>query len=338
MGATVSVASAAGAFQSHGNTYYVLWEQTYEKNCYPHTPRWCCIYIGRQADVIKRVFQYASDCEGGMLQNRSGHITPEGYLQRWLTALKQPLRLHESETFSLSYGQGFYDVIRTDRPELLGGLRSQGLAEIAEGLASGKHYHLPLCEHGELVSQLCAAGVSAWRLRPDDKPRGEPDGSLAVDYANPSAARYLPPIPFMARIDEHVFIEGDDGVFRNEGWDYSVVASFVANFWKTELEHPESYKSAIKTYRQAVKNAPRAEELGLLIHIDDQVSLKYGASNRTHLLDALEGRTDLPVHEALAILGGPNRYQLGSGSQYVTLRRSTPALLPIGGETMPLFA
>lgn len=335
MGATVSVACAASAFQSRGSTYYVLFEETYKKNCYPHHPHWSCIYIGRQAEVLNRVFAYAADCEGGMLQNPGGHITPEGYIQRWMKALKQPLRLRD-DTFTLGYGKGYPDAIRTDQAHQIEIIRSQGHLDIADGLVSGKQYILPLDEYGELLAQLCAGGVSAWRLLPGSKPRGEPDASLALDYAGAQASAYTPLIPSTARIENHVFIE-TDGVYRNEGWDYSIIGSFVANFWKTEIEYPGSYKTAIKAYRQALKDAPQAVDLGLWVHIDPDTPLQYGASNRKNLLALLGGRTELALTEALEILG-PDGYQIVFGAQYVTLRRPEPALRQQVRENLPLFA
>ena len=41
MGSTVSTNKLAAAFKTNsGKTMYVLFEETYESNCYPRTPSW----------------------------------------------------------------------------------------------------------------------------------------------------------------------------------------------------------------------------------------------------------------------------------------------------------
>ena len=73
MGSTVTTGRMAAAFRAKsGTVIYCLYEQTYEKNCYPHTPHWSAIYIGEAHGALCKIFNYASACEGGMLQNRSG--------------------------------------------------------------------------------------------------------------------------------------------------------------------------------------------------------------------------------------------------------------------------
>jgi len=47
MGATVTTGKRAAAFTApSGQNIYVLFEQTYEKNCTPHSPHWNCILFG----------------------------------------------------------------------------------------------------------------------------------------------------------------------------------------------------------------------------------------------------------------------------------------------------
>ncbi len=92
MGATVTVGKKVAAFKANnGKVGYVLFEETYEKNCYPHTPHWSCVGLGYLDDVMTRIFARASSCEGGSLQGRGGYITPEGYISGWLNELAEPL-------------------------------------------------------------------------------------------------------------------------------------------------------------------------------------------------------------------------------------------------------
>lgn len=81
MGSTVTTGKLAAAFKSTDDTVtFVLFEETYSKNCYPRTPKWCCWSIGNIGHVMKAIFSAASSCEGGMLQGSGGrYITPDVY-------------------------------------------------------------------------------------------------------------------------------------------------------------------------------------------------------------------------------------------------------------------
>ncbi len=112
MGATVTTGKRATAFRApSGTIIYVLFEATYEKNCHPHTPHWGCCAIGDIAAVMERIFAYGSNSEGGMLQGRSGRITPEGYIRGWLQELSAPIEFSD-RTIQIQRGKGsLYDPI-----------------------------------------------------------------------------------------------------------------------------------------------------------------------------------------------------------------------------------
>ena len=77
MGSTVTTGRLAAAIRAQsGATIYCLYEQTYEKNCFPHTPRWSAIYIGHSRGALRNVFGYASMSQGRTLKNRSCRMTP----------------------------------------------------------------------------------------------------------------------------------------------------------------------------------------------------------------------------------------------------------------------
>ena len=98
MGATITTGKRAAAFRTNaGDVRYVLYEQTYCKNTYPHTPRWECGAIGSVEQVLRYVFRGAADCEGGMLRSQSGPLTPEGYIAGWLVELAAPRRIVDRE-------------------------------------------------------------------------------------------------------------------------------------------------------------------------------------------------------------------------------------------------
>lgn len=91
MGYTVSTNRVAAAFKGQdGKTVWCLFEKTYDGRTYPHSPDWSCVAIGDIHNALRTVFGIARDCEGGMLKGNRGDITPEEYIGRWMTALRNP--------------------------------------------------------------------------------------------------------------------------------------------------------------------------------------------------------------------------------------------------------
>jgi hypothetical protein len=60
----------------------------------------------------------------------------------------------------------------------------------------------------------------------------------------------------MRRVDAHTRIERVDGVWKEVGWPYAIVGSYVRGLWRQELETPGVYKRLIGEYRKAVEAAP----------------------------------------------------------------------------------
>lgn len=91
MGSTVTTNRLVHAFRHpNGQISYAGWEATYEKNVYPHTPRWSRV-VGSLEDIVRRIFLWASACEGGLLQDPRGWIAPEVYIRRWMARLANPI-------------------------------------------------------------------------------------------------------------------------------------------------------------------------------------------------------------------------------------------------------
>ncbi|HUZ94978.1 MAG TPA: hypothetical protein VMU57_08695, partial [Edaphobacter sp.] len=141
MGATVTTDRRVGAFISPcGKTIYVLAESSYEKNCTPHTPSWSCIGIGEISAVLRRIFACGSSCEGGMLQNRNGHISPEGYIRSWLEELKAPLEMRDFQ-LDLKAGAGFYATVQNENMKSVSeALISIGRVDISTSLLAGETF------------------------------------------------------------------------------------------------------------------------------------------------------------------------------------------------------
>jgi len=137
MGATVTTGRRASAFRAQdGRIIYVLYEETYEKYCYPHTPHWSVIGLGKLEDVLQRIFAYGSSC--GMLQNRSGWISPEGYVRSWLKELQSPIEQHDG-TPKMELSSRFSTTLSSDKTEMVAAaLAAIGNAALFERIGRGR--------------------------------------------------------------------------------------------------------------------------------------------------------------------------------------------------------
>lgn len=260
MGATVTCNKSIAAFKNAaGKHFYLAFEETYEKNVYPHTPRWSCIAFGTYQDVLKRIFAYASGCEGGCLQTRSGMTTPELYLKGWQKVFEKPvlfcteypqkLRIEKYWNTPLpeeSWEKAKQVFLNHDREDLVSILSTVG-GEIS----------LSLVDDTDLFIDLYGVNgvMSPWRifskhqchtlanedLRPT-KPRG--------DFSNPKQ-QFL-------RYGENVFKLMPSNEWQEIGWDYSVVSDYIkSTACEAELASPGIGISLITAFRQQVSNAPK---------------------------------------------------------------------------------
>lgn len=276
MGATVTTGKKAGALRApDGRILYALFEQTYEKNCYPHTPTWSCHSFGPIEEAIERVFLCASSCEGGMLQNRNGSITPEGYIAGWLAELAAPVAMGDCR-IALAVGKGFYDAFREDRLDRARQvLAGAGFAQMAETLAPGETLELRLHAHALAIEALCVSGtVLPWRVFTDMRGLSGADGDAALGYAPPPAKSYAVDRPEAIKADrENRLVRGPDGAWRCVGWEYRAVGGFIRDLWRAELAEPGSCRKRIKAYRAALEAAP-ALPAGARVVVDLGVPMK----------------------------------------------------------------
>ena len=188
MGSTVTTGRTAAAFKAPGGAIiYCLYEQTYEKNCTPHTPHWSAIHIGGITGALAKIFNYASSCEGGMLQNRTGRMTPEGYLRRWMAELQSPIRMTRDHSISLYVKDDsiYAPLSHETLPAVAATLAAAGLQDAATRLRDGEPATLSLFEHGELVGRLLEDHhVSAWSLLPNHtRPTAEAERYASLGFA-----------------------------------------------------------------------------------------------------------------------------------------------------------
>ncbi len=276
MGATIVVDQEAAAFKPQGasHTVWCLFEKLYDKNTYPHDPEWSCVAIGRLDTALARVFESASYCEGGMNQCRSGHIRPETYIERWLNAMKNPIVMPDLEvtlTKPAPAESAWLDEKRAaqwasvrERYAALAPAHADEGACVIERLERGEATRVSLHRHPDLISVVLAA--RPWRGIPSHIVRavvGMNPRSAELGYRPaPAAAAQVrkalaaAPQPEMRRIDAHTRIERLDGVWKEAGWPYSIMGSYVRGLWEQELETPGVYKRLIGEYRKAVETAP----------------------------------------------------------------------------------
>lgn len=275
MGSTVTTGKLASAFKTRrGQTIYVLFEETYEKNCHPHTPHWSCCHIGPAESALKRIFTHACSCESGMLQGRGGPITPEGYIAGWLKELADPVRI-EDRTIALKVGVHLYATVPiSKKEEAFAILNDQGRQDIVATLSEGNSAMLSLYEDGELLDKLYGEGpIAAWRAIQGSAPTYA-DRDPALGYAPQRTTASDQKLPAFARLNrEDVLVQKADGTWYLGGWAYSVVQRYIMGLWAAELQEPGSYRKRIKAYREAVTSAPPAPR-GMQVAVNTSVTLE----------------------------------------------------------------
>lgn len=279
MGATVSTGKLVAAFNDpSGKPYYVLFEETFEKNVHPHTRRWSCSSMGNLERTMRAIFLAASSCEGGMLQGAGGNLTPEGYIAGWLKELANPVEFRDRE-ITLSLGTGFYSPLQVDGFESTKALLvSLGHADKATALEQGQNVSLSLHADIELINTLYEAeALRAWRIiQSYDVPlHSLRNPQLGYDPKKTKAFEIVTPrFHRISEKDSNVLIQGEDGNWRCEGWDYSYIALYVGAFWETELREPGTFRTRIKAYRQAIGGAPLIPSHGVKVVVDTSVTIQ----------------------------------------------------------------
>jgi len=278
MSATVTTGRCAAAFRAQdGRIIYALYESMYEKNILPHNPDWGVVGIGEIQDVLRRIFGIASQCEGGMLQNRSGRITPEGYIRTWMQELANPL-VQPDVFASISVGPYSSDPFdKEKRDEIAAKAGSLGMGNLLAEIDDGQKPVWSL--HADTDKVLAFFGVNGvmppWRFSRAgfmSPPYGDRDASLG--YA-PNRVRTPTLVdPVVLCVGETKFsgdpclVRNEDGSFTESGWSYSVIGDFVEHLWKDELQFPGHYYSRIRNFRTYLKGLSPVPLTDLKVVVD----------------------------------------------------------------------
>lgn len=144
---------------------YVLWEETYENNCYPHTPSWCSRFVGTYAECVERIMRWAAGCAGGGLKSRNGQtVTPVAFVKKWVEAFKTPLVLDpETDCLGLCFGSGCYDI-----PGRFFGLFNEALSGYTRNVTEDRRINVPLGTHAIAERLASAFRAATSQPKPDE--------------------------------------------------------------------------------------------------------------------------------------------------------------------------
>lgn len=246
MGATVITGKTVAAFRNpkNGEVIYVLFEQSYEKNCYPHTPSWGCRAIGTFEQVLKRVFASAAACEGGSLQIRSGDTKPETYLKSWRISFSEPFHMEDQEIELKLGGTSMYDTIPDSQVETaMAMLERIGRQDVAEALKAGP---VKVNLHRDVDVIIGLYGVDTklpvWKIIDDLHGLGYADKSLAPKVEKRTIA--APSVVAYAVDNDNVVVSLGSGPLKHMGWRYSAVGQYIL-----DVVYPIELKSSLSAYK-----------------------------------------------------------------------------------------
>lgn len=257
MGVTVTCGKNAAVMtkkKKNGEQVFALFEKTYESNVYPHTPRWSCIAFGDYATVLKRVFEYAASCAGGMLQGTGGRwILPENYIAAWQREMSAPGLLSD---FSISIN--LIDT-KSEINEVCQALTCFGLSDLATQLMLGEKVQLQLYNDIDAVLAIYGTGsiISTWRAIDHDYRYFTPHRELAQ---KPCFGKINPPSAQVMAFDRDksndLLVKVGNGSWLNMGWEYRAIANYVMNVaYPCELISKGSAKALISDFRAQCKSA-----------------------------------------------------------------------------------
>ena len=302
MGATVTVGKRVAAYRdAAGQPIYILSENTYEKNVYPHTPRWNVIGFGRLDAMLDRIFVYASYACGGLLQGRGGAIDPTTYVAGWLREMAAPHAFEKQETHLTLQENGMHGVLHTEdaqeTQETLVALRQAGYPAIAEELASGRRVTFSFKMDAGALAAI-ATTCPAWRFVTVQ----QGDAPVVADLAHhPKKSASPPPetpFPYVYQLGgpgghpwlDQVVSRTSQGLHIEEG-GYNLLQHFVASYGPTERAYPGHFREAYKDFKARLEALPllpnetilrvdpaRAE--GSWRHAADQLAARIGHAGR----------------------------------------------------------
>lgn len=314
MGATITCGKKVGILaHDDGQHSIVLFEETYEKNCYPHTPHWSPIYIGGIAGAIRRIYSDAASCADGMLQSRGGMIEPQHHVKDWMRELLHPVEVESGQAQFRRLSTTEYGDEPTVYEKALAAiatLREKGVVmpeDFVAGVAANKGFYYRLASLApEVLEALFGYGpgnIGAWvsgiKVPVCGKPCNPPEEALSALSARPVKSVHLADFVrlqgerytfFMAREGW----AGDDR-YRLAGEKYRTFCQAIRKAGEMEAVQPGTGLAAIQSAREAMESAPvLAPDTPILITLTHTLS-KWCAEERKRVIERFGGEDQVVV-------------------------------------------
>jgi len=257
MGSTVFTDCAVGAFaRPDGSVAYLLFEETYESNCFPQVPHWSARSVGSYEEMLAQVFRLAAACEGGALCSRRGAMRPEACLKRWDQAFQAPFEMPDVDVRVEVTSSYRSPVLREEVPAVQATLRAIGREDLARRIAE-EVIALRLHRDVDVLAALYGpgSGLGLWRVV-GASPVGRPS---RLDLAPPRRRQRLslPSVAAYALDAENVVVKVGDAPLLHHGWRYATVAHYAAAHAPAlELQASGAGRNAITAFRAACEAAP----------------------------------------------------------------------------------
>lgn len=206
-----------------GKVYAAMFEESYESNVHPRTPRWGARSLGSAEHSIRIAVAGSADAEGGMLKGRSGPTTPTAFIRKWRAEFAKPRALLRHD-IKISFRGGFSGA----KPEMLEAAR-----KVAQqfGIAGGDRADALLLPNvpgqltalAALIRERASTGVLPWHaLNVTDcgDQWGPPVSCAERDEAQPEVSVWLlPEVPGEEGRDRNHVIRIGDKTLQT-GWAY----------------------------------------------------------------------------------------------------------------------
>ncbi|MDD3575744.1 MAG: hypothetical protein PHT38_02525 [Halothiobacillus sp.] len=277
MGSTVTTGKKAATFSDNlGRNFYVLFEQTYEKNCYPHTPHWGAIAFGEIETVLTRIFGTASNAEGGLLQGRSGPIKPEGYVQSWMDELKSPAVIDVNNVVHISLKDittifSGEPTEQEKRESFLSELDRADFPRHANALRECGETTVDIYFDADVISLFCRF-APAWRVFGPSFMSGHilEDGGYSPKKSKDRPSIKMPGL-YKSKKDLHGNIrfigEKEEGVLSFIDDRFGVIGMFVKEYAPFEISNPGHFSASTKALRDHLENLPETPE-SMMLYFD----------------------------------------------------------------------
>lgn len=299
MGSTVTTNKKVSGFvKPNGEIIYILFEETYEKNCYPHTPSWCCRAIGTFREVMLKVFRSAASCEGGGLQVRTGYTKPETYIQRWRDAFAKPVTMPNMGIELEVRGDSWSSVIPESKADFVFGVLTKlGRDDLVTRLKAGP-VSLTLYENVDVFIAIYGndGQLPPWKVFDAHYTVGFLDERLIP--AKTTGSLCIPSVKAFKIDKENVLLRSDDGKWHNAGWQYSAVGKFIhTTALDAELRRTGAAASTIASFRAScalAKELPSSTKIFVEVDKSSESYRRDNAAKLAVMLKLCEDKDSAP--------------------------------------------